>query len=132
MKKSFAISLLALACAGCAYFYHPSEAAYNHTIAGWVGRGTADLYAEWGYPQSSYSISNNTFLETFYVFNKSPNIRPVKEVSRCYRPFTDKWETKLNPFTLQPMPAEYNCRTSFIIVNGVIVDYSYKGYGCVE
>jgi len=133
MKKSLVVSLLALFSAGCVYFYQPSEDAYNRTIASWAGRGTADLYAEWGYPQSSQSVSDNTFLETFYVYNTATKVRPIKQASRFYRPFTDKWNTKLNSFTLQPAGIEeYNCRTSFIIVNGVIVDYSYEGYGCVE
>ncbi len=132
MKKGFTVSLLALLCAGCAYFYHPSEQAYDRSTSNWIGLGSAELYAEWGYPQKSEAISENAVLETYYVLNKEPFVRSIKQDYTYYRPFSYKWETKVHPFSLQQMPEEYNCRTSFIIVNGVIVDYSYKGFGCVE
>ena len=48
MKKHFAVIALSILCAGCALLYYPSEDAYNRMVGGWVGRGTADLYAEWG------------------------------------------------------------------------------------
>jgi hypothetical protein len=98
----------------------------------WVGRNIADLYLEWGYPQSIQSISEDTFVETFYKDNSFTQIRPISVKAGSYRPFADKWEVKLSKFKEQPMPENYNCRTSFIVINGVIVDYSYKGYGCVD
>ncbi len=132
MRKGFIAALLVLVCSGCAYFYHPTHGAYNRTLASWVGRGTTDLYHEWGYPQSVQSIADDTFLETYYKDNSFTQIRFSQVHDGSYRPFTEVWETKLSKLKEQPMPKSYNCRTSFIVINGVIMDYSYKGYGCVE
>lgn len=134
MRKSLITAMLILACTGCgsAYFYHPTPEAYNRSISQWIGFGAAELYADWGYPQATQSIDDNTYLETYYKLNRNTQIRPVKQSAGYYRPFNERWDTIISKYKTQPMPENYNCRTSFIIVNGVIVDYSYKGYGCVE
>ena len=132
MKKSFVVLFLALICSSCALFYRPTEGAYNRSVASWVGRGTADLYAEWGYPQSSHLISENTYYETFYKETEGSFLRFSNDRIDNHRKFLDKWETKVSSFNTDEMPKDYNCRTSFIIVNGIIVDYSYEGSGCVD
>ena len=132
MKNIFVAVLITLACSSCAYFYHPTHTAYDRMVASWVGRGTADLYEEWGYPQSVQSVDDDTYIETYYKDVRYTQVRPVSASVGSFRPFTDKWDAKLSKLKEQPMPKNYNCRTSFIAENGIIVDYSYKGYGCVE
>lgn len=131
MKKKFAVIALALVCAGCALYYHPTEEAYNRMVSSWVGRGTADLYAEWGYPHQSKNISDNTVLECYYNTTEHTTYYPKVAEKDFYRPFVYDWDAKINKFHLAPAPEEYNCKTSFVIVNGIVVDYSYKGFGCV-
>ena len=131
MKKSFAVVALALLCAGCALFYYPSESSYNRMVGGFVGRGTADLYSEWGYPHQSKSIDDNTILECYYNTTEHTIPYPKAMEKEYYHPFSYNWEAKISKFQLTPAPEEYNCKTSFIIVNGIIVDYSYNGFGCV-
>ena len=65
MKKSLITTLLVLICGGCAYFYHPTYTAYDRKISHMVGRGTAELYAEWGYPQKTQSINCKNCSEMF-------------------------------------------------------------------
>ncbi len=132
MKKFFIVTVLTLVCSSCAYFYHPSHTAYNNKVANFVGKSVSELYKEWGYPQAAQSVSENTYIEIYYKDVSFTQLRSTSAKVGSYRPFSDKWATKLNHFEEQPMPESYNCRTSFIVVNAIIVDYSYKGYGCVE
>lgn len=132
MKKGFVVALLSLICSGCAYFYHPTHEQYARMLATWPGHGTKDLYEEWGYPNSIQQIDDNTFLETYYTKKFFPYLRPISQIADSKHQFTDKWEAKVNSFDIQSIPESYNCRTSFIAVNDIIVDYSYEGSGCVE
>ena len=132
MKKHLLAALMIFVCSGCAYFYHPTHDAYNRSMSHWVGLGAPDLYREWGYPQETQSIDENTFLETYYRYNSFPHIRLVNSDDSPYHPFNEDWNVKVGQFANQPMPQRYNCKTSFIVVNGVITDYSYQGSGCVE
>lgn len=131
MKKHFAVIALSILCAGCALLYYPSEDAYNRMVGGWVGRGTADLYAEWGYPHQSKHINETTVVECYFKTTEHTVPYPKGAEEKHYRPFVYDWDAKINTFHLAPAPEEYNCKTSFVIVNGIIVDYSYKGFGCV-
>ena len=132
MKKHLIAALMVLVCSGCAYFYHPTHTAYNRMVSSWVGNNARDLYMEWGYPQETKSIDDNTFLETYYKYNSLPSLRMVNSSEGSYHPFNDDWDVKTSMFKDQPMPHRYNCQTSFIVTNGVIIDYSYQGSGCVE
>lgn len=126
MKQSLWLLTICVLMAGCRH--EPTVAAYQGELNGWIGKSEEDLYASWGYPNTSYSVADDTFIAT-YIENFNTPVQGDAD------PYADEMvysAMKTPTFGLPTPQGVYYCKTSFVIQNGVVVDYNLNGDDCVR
>lgn len=98
-------ALLLLGLAACA-----TTEGYENVLKSWVGSREIALVASWGAPHRVYEAGNGDRALTYY------NERTVS--------------VPLD--TGAVIPVEYSCETTFIVVDGVVDSWSYRGNDCVQ
>ncbi len=113
--------------AGC-MFNRPSSAKYEDELSKWIGQSEENLYSEWGYPNTTYSISGNSFVATY--------IKQYKEaIDDDKTPYADSMTysaMRVPNYGLPVTQGIYYCKTSFVITNGIVTDYNFNGDDCVR
>ena len=112
--------LLGLLCIACE---KPTESNYYQNVKSWIGKTPEELITSWGEP--TQVINNNN--RQYYIYMVDKDI-PL--------PGTDGQGgngqlTYINPLTTTPA---YNvnlfCQTTFIVREGIIVDWLFEGNAC--
>lgn len=116
-----------------------TPAKYDNKLAGMMGEKASVLVKDWGKPSAkkifgngdevyTYTKANNVYVPSeFYMYNQG--FEPSEDV--VYGPF-------LNDYNFGPYgetfgyQVEYVCQTSFLIQNGVISGWKWKGNDCLS
>ena len=104
-----------------------SHSAYQQKLSAWVGRGINSLYATWGQPQQIVPVSDNTILATYYGSESQP-------LNNNYQPYARELSyaaMAVPTYGLPPAPPLYYCKTTFVIRNGIVIDYNFNGDDCL-
>ncbi|CAK8162450.1 conserved hypothetical protein [Candidatus Xenohaliotis californiensis] len=107
MSKIIIMLLVMLTIIGCA-----TTVRYEASLAQWVGKPEDDLLSALGAPNSSYNGSNGARYLT-YITNKKKSI------------FTSASYVFTNSSVY-----EEKCSTTFTIIDGKVVSWSYVGASC--
>lgn len=102
-----------------------SEARYQEILAGWTGAREAQLVAAWGAPDSFYTAGDET---RYLTYRRSrtiifPGTLPTTKVDPVSGLVTTTPGTR-------DVPLDYSCKTTFVVVDGRVVDWRYQGNGC--
>lgn len=104
--------------------YASSE--YNQKLNGWLGKSSAELYADWGTPYQILPLGNNAVEVSYYSSESSP-------IDNNFAPYADEmsYDAMTQPnFGLPTPPPLFYCKTSFTVVDGVVTDYTFNGDDC--
>ena len=126
MKNFKYVFLLALFLAGCRgpeYKY----TSYQQKVGDWVGTDAKFLYARWGKPQQVVSRGTDTLIVTYY---QTSNYKP--ENNMINKSVRDLYQEVMDMIYQEQAraPEKYECKTVFVVRNGVVVDYEFSGDGC--
>lgn len=99
---------------------------YNRQLQKWRGQSASELYADWGTPQQTVPLSGDSVMVSYY---RAENDSSDNE----FAPFDS--DIYYNALTLPyygiaPEPPLFYCETSFVIKDGIIVDYTFTGNNC--
>lgn len=133
MKKlSFGLVLLMFLVA-CA-----TEQKYDNKLSAWVGKSEASLVSKWGNPSATrildngdkvitYTKANDVYVPSeYYVYN--PNMIPGEDIT--YGPFMGDYN--FTPYAQAfGYQVERICQTAFLIQNGMITGWKWRGNDCV-
>lgn len=111
---------------------------YDQKLDTWVGKTESQLQAKWGRPSAArimdngnkvitYTKANNMYVPSeFYIYNpgQEPNVDVV------YTPFNGDYN--FSPYTAAyGYQVEELCQTSFLVQNGIITGWKWRGNDCV-
>ncbi|MBO5443658.1 MAG: hypothetical protein J6A33_07750 [Alphaproteobacteria bacterium] len=111
---------------------------YDNKLQGFVGKTEAQLVKKWGRPSSSkimdngnkvltYTKANDIYVPSEFYLN-NPDMLPGQET--VYAPFTNDYDFTPYGETFG-YKAEQICQTSFLIQNGYVTAWKWKGNNCV-
>lgn len=126
MKKVMALFGGLLLVASCAS--QPTSARYEDELSAWLGQSEEALFAEWGYPNTTYSIGPDDFVATYIkVYHE-----PIDDDTEPYADDMTYSAMRVQSFGLPTPQGVYYCKTSFIIRGGIVSDYNFNGDDCVR
>ena len=111
---------------GCASTTGPTTKGYKQVLNCWIGVSEAQLVRKWGVPAQVFNSAGTRY----FVYNSSSNV---------YIPGTSPFYTTNfiggTAYTTSyggsaPQNVNYNCRTTFEIIDGKVVSWRYKGNNC--
>ena len=70
MKKIFTLACFVFCLSACAT--QPTAARYEDELSAWIGQSEDNLYAEWGYPNTTYSAGPDGFVATYIKLYREP------------------------------------------------------------
>jgi len=111
--------------AGCQDISY-ANSAYQQKLGNWIGSGINSLYAAWGQPQQITAIDGNTILVTYYSSERRP-------IDNDYLPYAGELSygaMAVPNYGLPTPPPLFYCKTSFVIRNGIVIDYNFNGDDC--
>lgn len=126
MKKIFTLACFVFCLSACAT--QPTAARYEDELSAWIGQSEDNLYAEWGYPNTTYSAGPDGFVATYIKLYREP-------VDGDTEPYADDMTylaMQVPSYGLPTPQGIYYCKTSFIIRNGIVTDYNFNGDDCVR
>lgn len=126
MKKIFTLACFVFCLSACAT--QPTAARYEDELSAWIGQSEDNLYAEWGYPNTTYSVGPDGFVATYIKLYREP-------VDGDTEPYADDMTYSAMQVPSYGLPTPqgiYYCKTSFIIRNGIVTDYNFNGDDCVR
>lgn len=125
MQKTALLATVMILIAGC-HIMSPS-AAYEQKLQPWVGKSAEELYDNWGTPNQTTQIDDNTIMVTYNEMTTSP-------IDGDFEPYADElnYEALAVPsFGLITSSPLYYCRTSFVLKNDVVTDFNFSGDDCI-
>ena len=126
MKKVYIIVSLFLCLSACVS--QPTAARYEDELSAWIGQSEDNLYAEWGYPNVTYSVGPDSFIATY----SQQYSKPVAGDTEPYAANMTYSAMEVPSYGLPQPQGIYYCKTSFVITDGVISDYNFNGDDCVR
>ena len=123
MKKTFYLLTLLLVLTGCVRY---SMSTYEAKLGNWIGKSAKTLYEQWGRPQSTSMVDANTYILTYFESESTP-------IDDNYEPYSSEIEYDVMTVPNYGLPVEppiFYCKTSFIVRNGIIVDFDFNGDDC--
>lgn len=109
---------------GCA-----SGGNYEQSMQKWMGVSQEALYYSWGEPDNILTVTPNEMVVTYIQTENEAvdgNTEPYADDEVYYPAIeTPNYETPDNEQNA------YYCKTSFTIVNNVVVNYTFSGDDCV-
>lgn len=126
MKKIGIILSAFASLSACAV--QPTAARYEDELSAWIGQSEENLYAEWGYPNVTYSIGPNSFIATYIKQYSKP-------IAGDNEPYADEMTYSAMEVPSYGLPSQqgiYYCKTSFVINDGIVSDYNFNGDDCVR
>lgn len=118
MKKSIFLLLFLTACV--------SSQPYGDTLQGWVGQSEGALEQAWGQPNNVFYLTPDEKVVTFLQVDASA-------IGDDNTPYSNEfaYDSYSNPTFGDPQYTAEYCKTSFTILNGQVVDYTFNGDDCV-
>lgn len=98
---------------------------YNEQLQGWVGMSEEHLIDNWGMPDNSFIVDQNTKVVTYVELDKKgrrdayPNLIDYPAISQPSLPGPDPDRQDI----------EY-CKISFTISGNIVTGYNYNGDDC--
>lgn len=126
MKKIFTLACFVFCLSACAT--QPTAARYEDELSAWIGQSEDNLYAEWGYPNTTYSAGPDGFVATYIKLYREP----VDGDTEPYAYDMTYSAMQVPSYGLPTPQGIYYCKTSFIIRNGIVTDYNFNGDDCVR
>lgn len=106
---------------------------YENELQNWIGQSEYRLYQAWGTPANVVYITPNkkvvTYVKTFAKGNNT-----LYENQLYYQGMGNNdslWDQLFGP-PAQQQSNWYYCNTSFVIQNGVVINYNFNGDDCVN
>jgi len=124
MKKIFVLITVVLlsSCSGASYKAY----SYHQKMGLWVGKDAEFLYNQLGTPQHVEASGVDTILATYYQTERRPKDNVI-------HPYIRKLSQEVMEQIYKPQPEapqEYYCKTTFVIRNNIVVNYSFEGDEC--
>lgn len=132
LKNIFLYTLVLIFLFACA-----TPAKYDEKLSAMTGQKASTLVKEWGRPTSRgvlgdgteiyiYTKSNDVYVPSqFYVYNQG--FEPSEDV--VYQPFNN--DAMFNYAANTGYEVEEICQTAFIIQNGIVTGWKWRGNDCV-
>jgi hypothetical protein len=118
--------MLLFCLSGCAS--QPTAAQYQKDLSGWLGKPEEELYAVWGYPNTTYSVGEDAYIATYIRVSHEP-------IDDDKQPYADNLSYDAMEVPAYGLPTSqgiYYCKTSFVITEGEVTDYNFNGDDCVR
>lgn len=126
MKQTISLICILTFIVSCAA--KPSPARYEDELSAWLGQSEENLYAEWGYPNTTYSAGPNSFIATYLTrYNE-----PIDGDTEPYANNLSYEAMSVPSYGLPTAQGIYYCKTSFVIKNGIVTDFNFNGDDCVR
>ncbi|MDC3409927.1 hypothetical protein OAY88_01180 [Alphaproteobacteria bacterium] len=121
MKLLFTI-LLTLFLTGC----FTTQKEFEDKLSSWIGYTEEDLVASWGIPQRVYELKGKRYLTWVNTGQMTlPGTQPTYQTS-----IIGGYATTTAIGGTAPMNIMLNCERTFVIENGRIQTWSWKGNNC--
>ena len=102
---------------------------YGENLSHWIGWPETQLYAVWGRPTQVFHVDMSEKVVTY--------VKASQKESSIYGDTGQegfslgKWISGwFEPPVMREQPPIYYCKTSFVIKNGVVVQYNFNGDYC--
>lgn len=122
------VKLIALLMFLSACYHTPTATSYQKSLGDWLGQSENALYENWGNPNFTYPVDGDTFIATYIESKNIP-------IDSDYKPYNDNLvysAMEVPSYGLPTPQGIYYCKTSFVIKNGIVVDYNFNGDDCVK
>ncbi len=116
--------VLMISLAGCA-----TAEKYDAQMASYLQMTERDLVLRWGTPDNVYKVSDRERIFTYNVRETYHN--PGTPASTVTEVIDGEVYTRTTGGT-PPSTYHSDCMTNFVIRGGYVVDYSFRGNGCVS
>lgn len=126
--KNILLFLFLLLVASCSLF---KSSGYDKTMQNWVGQSEYALYDFWGQPSDVVYITPYEKVVTF-IQTSSNGYDDIYSNELYYQGMGEDnglWKKLFGP-PAQQQANIYFCKTSFVIRNGVVIDYNFSGDDC--
>lgn len=129
MLNKFVLALFLLFVGACSSV---NSSGYGNELQNWIGQSEYRLYQTWGAPANVVYIAPNKKVIT-YVKTSAKGSNTPYENQLYYQGMGNNdslWDKLFGP-PAQQQANWYYCNTSFVIQNGVIINYNFNGDNCV-
>ena len=129
MKKIY-LFLIVCVLGGCSIFGQTRS--YSAELQQWVGKNEYQLYNVWGAPTHIYYITPDKKM-IVYVSDTSQGVNNPYVNQLYYQGMNpdNEWWDKIFGVPEKRQPDVYYCKTSFVVQNGIVVNYNFNGDNCV-
>lgn len=115
------LTVFVLFISGCA-----TTKGYEQIVNSWVGKSEAQLVRVWGVPAQVFNSGGRRY----FVYNSSHNVY-LPGTSSTYRTtFYGDTARTTSYGGSAPQTLNYQCETTFELMNGKVVFWRYKGNNC--
>lgn len=100
--------------------------AYNRQLQKWRGQSASELYSDWGTPQQTVPLGNDSVMVSYYRAEDEPT-------DDEFMPFDSEMyydALTLPYYGIAPELPLFYCQTSFVIKDGIVIDYTFTGNDC--
>ena len=99
-----------------------SEVVYSRKLRYWIGQNTQSLYNTWGYPMKKISLGNGKFLAVYYQKETPPDDFSFNSIEYDNLLYNDYGTSQYLPL--------FHCKTTFLIEQNIVTNYSFSGNDC--
>ena len=125
----YAIWGIVLMMTGCQLY--GAENNYSTQLQKWVGRPENALYQSWGLPDKIVPVTPAEKLVVYVTTTSQGVENPYSEQLYYQGMGDDDWWNDLYGPPVFNQPQVYYCKTSFVIKDGVVVNFNFNGDNCV-
>jgi len=124
MKKLLMLLFLLSACQSANH-----AQVYGENLSHWIGWPETQLYAMWGRPTQIFYVDLNEKIVSYTKTSQNgENIYGnIGQQGFSLSKWISGW---FEPPVMRQQPPLYYCKTSFVIKNGIIVQYNFNGDYC--
>lgn len=115
------VTLLILLISGCA-----TTSGYEQRLNSWMGTSEVQLIRSWGVPAQVYQTGNSKYL----VYNSSRNVYLPGSSPAYTTTFIGNTAYTSSYGGSAPQNINFQCQTTFEIINGQLMSWRYKGNDC--
>ena len=125
----YAIWGIVLMMTGCQLY--GAEDNYSAQLQKWVGQPENALYQSWGLPDKIVPVTSAEKLAVYVTTTSQGVENPYSEQLYYQGMGDDDWWNDLYGPPVFNQPQIYYCKTSFVIKEGIVVNFNFNGDNCV-